>query len=201
MPSNAEAHRLSRKATGPGSSIQSTPASNVQLLASVLGAAKSVELKRGSERFYTTKVGRFIDKALPGPHTRLLYNGRAKLHANVLCQLRSGINPLYKNLAKINAVETERCKCGRGEESVDHFLFRCPRWSYFRGEIRRLAGHRWGDTSYLLGGWSGEQNDGALAKWKPINEMVTATINFAIATGRLEDKREEREEGDSSDDE
>ena len=28
------------------------------------------------------------------------------------------------------------------------------------GKIRRLAGRRWGDTSYLLGGWSGEQKDG-----------------------------------------
>ena len=167
------------------------------LLASVMGAAKSAKLVQTSERFYTAKVGRFtksFDKALPGPHTRLLYNGRVKLHANVLCQLRSGINRLNKYLAKINAVETEQCKCGRGEESVDHFLFRCPRWINFRGEIRRLAGHRWGDTSYLLGGWSGEQKDGALAKWRPTNEMVTATINFAIATGRLEDRREEREE-------
>ncbi len=88
-----------------------------------------------------------------------------------------------------------------GEELVDHFLFRCPRWINFRGEIRRLAGHRWGDTSYLLGGWSGEQKDGTLAKWRPTNEMLTATINFAIATVRLEDRREEREERDSSDDE
>ena len=40
-----------------------------------------------------------------------------------------------------------------------------------------------------------------LVKWRPTNEMVTATINFAIATGRLEDRREEREESDDSDNE
>ena len=40
-----------------------------------------------------------------------------------------------------------------------------------------------------------------LAKWRPTNEMVTANINFAIATGRLEDRREEREESDDSDNE
>lgn len=45
------------------------------------------------------------------------------------------------------------------------------------------------------------QKDGVLAKWRPINEMVTATINFAIATGSLEDSREEREESDDSDNE
>lgn len=36
----------------------------------------------------------------------------------------------------------------------------------------------------------GEPRDGDAAKWKPANEMVTATTNFAIATGKLEDKRE-----------
>ena len=128
--------------------------------------------------------------------TRLLYNGKRKIQANILCQLRSGINRLNKYLAKINAVESDQCKCGRGEESVDHFLFRCPRWSIFRGEICRLAGWRWGDTSSLLGGWSGEPEHGDAAKWKPANEMVTANINFAIATGRLEDRRKGRGESD-----
>lgn len=36
------------------------------------------------------------------------------------------------------------------------------------------------------------QKDGDAAKWKPASEMVIATINFAIATGRLEDRRKER---------
>lgn len=145
-------------------------------------------------------VGRFtksFDKVLPGPHTSLLYNGKQKIHASVLCQLRSGINRLNKYQARINAAEFGQCRCGRGEESVDHFLFRCPRWSIFRGEIRRLAGLRWGDTSYLLGGWSGEPKDGDAAKWEPASEMVMTTINFAIATARLEDKRKGR--GESSD--
>ena len=129
-------------------------------------------------------------------HTPLLYNGKQKTHAGVLCQLRSGINRLNKYLAKINAVQSDQCSCGKGEESVDHFLFRCPRWSIYRTEIQRLAGNRWGDTSYLLGGWSGEQKDGNVVRWKPDNEMVTATIKFAVATGRLGDKRKER--GESS---
>ena len=63
--------------------------------------------------------------------------------------------------------------------------------------LRRLAGRRWGDTSYMLGGWSGEKKDGEVVKCKPANEMVIATINFAIATGRLEDKRKGGEESSS----
>ena len=132
-----------------------------------MGIAKSKNLARTPDKFYEAKVGRFtqtFDKALPGPHARLLYNGKGKMQANILCQLRSGINRLNKYLARINAVESDKCRCGRGEESIDNFLFRCPRWSIFRGEIRRLAGRRWGDTSYLLRGWSGKQKDGNVAK-------------------------------------
>lgn len=170
------------------------------LLASALSIAKQKYSYQNTDDFYKAKVGRYtksFDKALPGPHTRLLYNGKQKTHASVLCQLRSGINRLNKYLARMNAVQSSECKCGKGEESVDHFLFRCPRWSIYRGEIRRLAGRQWGDTSYILGGWSGEIKDGEVVKWKPANDMVTATINFAIATGRLEDKRKGREESSS----
>lgn len=39
-----------------------------------------------------------------------------------------------------------------------------------------------------------------LAKWRPVNEMVTATIDFAIATGMLEDRRKKREDIKNSDD-
>lgn len=63
-------------------------------------------------------------------------------------------------------------------------MFRCPRWSNIREVIYRL----------VLGAWSGEQKDRALAKWRSTNEMATATINFAIATSRLEDWKEESEE-------
>ena len=170
------------------------------LLASAMGIAKLKNSARTLDKFYKANVGRFtktFDKTLPGPHTCLLYNEKRKINANILCQLRSGIKRLNKYLARINAVDSDQCRCGRGEESVDHFLFRCPRWSIFRGEIRRLAGRRWGDASYLLGGWSGEPRDRDAAKWKPANEMVTATINFAIGTCRLEDKRKVR--GESND--
>ena len=55
VPGNEEAHRLSRKATEPGSPIQLISASNVQLLASVLGTAKSVKWKQGPKKFYKSK--------------------------------------------------------------------------------------------------------------------------------------------------
>ena len=66
---------------------------------------------------------------------------------------------------------------------------------------RRLYIHKQLYSVSHIPGWSGEQNDGVLAKWRSTNEMVTASINFPIATGRLEDRREEKEESDDSDNE
>ena len=77
----------------------------------------------------------------------------------------------------------------RSWNSCDHFLFRCSLWSEHRSEIRQLAGCRWGDTSYLLGGSSGPSKDGLFERWKPNAEMINTTIQFAVNTTRLNDKR------------
>ena len=136
-----------------------------------------------------------IDKALPGKHTETSYKGRSKIEAGVLCQLRSGMCKLNGYLAKIGGVEPDMCECGRQPESVDHFQFRCPQWLEQRQTLFNHArkANRWGDLSFALGGWSNERKDGTLQSLKPTHEMVSATIKFAIATNRLNDKKEERE--------
>ena len=55
-------------------------------------------------------VGKFtqsIDCALPGKHTRLLYDSLSKPQAALLTQLRTGKSRLNDYLAKINAVESD----------------------------------------------------------------------------------------------
>ena len=97
-------------------------------------------------------------------------------------------------LSKIQAVDSDQCWCNRGIETVDHFLFRCPRWCNLRQELKRVAANRWGDLAFMLGGWSNERKDGPLDKWAPSKVAISATINFAIATGRLEDCSNEYDE-------
>lgn len=132
-------------------------------------------------------------KGIPSSHTRALYNGKSKMHAGLLCQLRTGICRLNNYLCKIQATESEQCSCGTGIESVHHFLFYCPLWDNFRPQMKRMADsyNRWGDTSFLLGGWSGIVKDGDFVRWKPNLAMVSATITFAEDTRRLNVKRDE----------
>lgn len=74
---------------------------------------------------------------------------------------------------------------------MDHFQFRCPRWGNLCRELKSLAANRWDDLGYVLGGWAYEGKNGLLDKWVPSKALVSATINFAIATGRLEDSSDE----------
>ena len=60
---------------------------------------------------------------------------------------------LNSYLGKIGAADSEECSGKRGKETVDHFLFRCGRWSITRATHKIREG-------YLLGGWSGEGKDG-----------------------------------------
>ena len=200
IPGNMQAHNLAQLATSPNSTPISLSRSIVLLSVIKQRAHLQIPAPDSKALFMKATVGRFIksfDKALPGKHTTAIYSGRTKKYSQILCQLRTGICRLNSYLAKIQAVDSDQCRCNRGCETVDHFLFRCPRWSNLRQEFKRLAANRWGDLSHALGGWSGERKDGPLDKWTPSTAMVSATVNFAIATGRLEDRKDEENEEES----
>ncbi|EED11748.1 hypothetical protein TSTA_109270 [Talaromyces stipitatus ATCC 10500] len=86
-----------------------------------------------------------------------------------LVQLRTGKTRLNSYLNKIGAAEFDICACGQASETMEHFLFRCTRWTTTRG-----------------GGKSRSDPD----LWQPDMKTVHAVINYAIATGRLEQKLE-----------
>ena len=99
---------------------------------------------------------------------------------------------LNKSLHRLKIVDTADCQCGEGEESIQHVLLHCPRWTAARVQLQAVAGDRWGEVSYLLGGWctkkhwkTGEPLDGPKEKWKPDLNMVKHTIRFLQQTGRL----------------
>ena len=149
---------------------------------------KSSSLKKN--QFYESDTGRFlksIDKGLPNDHTRLLYNNRPKSDPTILPQLRTGISRLNSYLFRIGAADSDQCICSKGEETVHHSFFSCALWTELRAEIMQISRKekRWGDTSFLLGSWSGLRKDGELSKWKPNLQAVAAAIRFTKVTGRL----------------
>jgi hypothetical protein len=58
--------------------------------------------------------------------------------------------------------------------------------------LQAIAGSRWGDVPYLLGGWGKRKDpntakllDGERDNWKPDLTVVKATVQYFQETGRL----------------
>ena len=130
------------------------------------------------------KYSKRLDVALPGKHTRQLYDHLSWKEASVLAQLRTGMARLNYYLYRIKVEPSEQCQCGQAKETVEHFLFRCIKWIAYRGEMLRCTDTRRGNLSFYLGGKSPSDN----TKWQPNMAAVRATIRFAIATGRLDNR-------------
>ena len=133
------------------------------------------------------KYSKEMDTALPGKHTRTLYDGLKRREASVLAQLRTGIARLNGYLHQIRALESDQCECGQARETVKHFLFRCTRWETHRTQMLVQTDTRRGNLSFYLGGKSPSDPE----KWTPNMDAVRATIKFAIATGRLDVEAEQ----------
>ena len=74
-----------------------------------------------SRRYWETL--KRIDKALPGRHTRTLYDQLSSKEAGVLAQLRTGMARLNAYLHRIEAVPSDQCACGQARETVEHYPF------------------------------------------------------------------------------
>ena len=192
LPSSKESELLTlakekaKAATQQGASPQ---AQLTKMKSTTLRIARSIQ---NTTRCLPENVGKHtkrVDAALPGKHTRLLYDRLSWKEASVLAQLRTGMARLNGYLYRIAAAESDQCECGQARETVDHFLFRCTKWIAHRSEMLQCTDTHRGNISFYLGGKSPSDDK----NWKPNIEAVRATIRFAISTGRL-DASQPREE-------
>jgi hypothetical protein len=172
------AKEKAQKATGLEARVQTQ---RPGMKSTMLNAARA---KRGTTRSLPEKVGlhsKRVDTALPGKHTRRLYDRLPWREASVLAQLRTGMARLNSYLHRINAAPTDLCACGQARETVEHFLFRCTKWTALRTEMLQCTETHRSNISFYLGGKTPTDDK----SWTPDLTAVRATIRFAIATGRL----------------
>ena len=136
------------------------------------------------------KYSKRIDKALPGKHTRALYDSLIRQESDILVQLRTGMTRLNRYLHTIGATDSDLCDCGQAAETIDHFLFRCKKWVAQREVLFKCSRSKIGNLSFFLGGKAASDGD----KWKPDMQAVRAVIKFAIGTKRLD--RDQQSSGD-----
>ena len=123
-----------------------------------------------------------MDAALPGKHTRILYDDLKRHEARVLTQLRTGMARVNRYLHRIGRAESGTCGCGQIEETIKHYLFECDQRKVQRETMLEGRKEEAGNLSYFLGGKG--PNDGD--KWTPNLKAVRAIIKFATETKRLD---------------
>ena len=134
-------------------------------------------------------LGRFsreLDQALPGAHTKMLYDTLRRKEAAVLIQLRTGMSRLNGYLHGIKVTDSDLCQCGTARKTVKHFLFRCPRWDNLRQDLLSQTQDKRGNLSFYLGGKTCQDP----ATWVPNMKAIHATIRCVLRTKRLEDTRD-----------
>jgi ribonuclease HI len=119
------AKEKAKEATRQGREPQTPPP---RVRSTTLNVARA---ERGTPRSLPEKIGKLskkVDIALPGKHTRKLYDQLTQNEASVLAQLRTGIARLNSYLFLIKAAPSAQCACGEARETVEHSLSRCRRW-------------------------------------------------------------------------
>jgi hypothetical protein len=171
----AEAKKATKVDRTPNTLLQQSKSTVVNIMIAKQREKKSLPKGVGE---YT----RQIDIALPGKHTRTLYDSLNRREAKVLAQLRTGMIRLNGYLHQIGAAESDQCRCGKARETVKHFLFRCSQWDAQRTQLLQRTNEKSGNLSFCVGGKAA--SDGA--EWAPNMEVVRTAIQFVISTGRLE---------------
>jgi hypothetical protein len=153
-----------------------------------LPGVQRTRFEAGHEGQYTKQ----LDRALPGTHTRRLYDNLKRDEAQIVARLRTGKIRLNSALYRINAADSDLCEWCQRPETVRHYIVECSQWTAERRQYLHAATARWCDVSYLLGGWFNERLDGPRNKWKANMKAIRAVIDFVKATGRLQMSTEER---------
>ena len=124
----------------------------------VVAHLKANIMKKVAHSLRVGKAIKELDCALPGPHTRMIYDNLSKDEARILVQLHTGDAKLNAFLARIKASESATCACGAAPESVRHFLFSCSRWIRQRREMCAKHPGKEGNIRFFLGA-KGPQDD------------------------------------------
>jgi hypothetical protein len=117
-------------------------------------------------------VGRHVkrvDAALPGKHTRQLYDRLPRKEASVLAQLRTGMARLNGYLYRIKVAETDQCACRQARETVEHFLFRCRKWTAHPTEMLQCTNIHRSNVSFFLREKSASDNRTGPQTWSGTN--------------------------------
>ena len=98
------------------------PWAQIQLRASALRWARANGVEHRKDIFKQSTTGQFtrqLDSAIPGPHTKMLYDCLDREKASILAQLRTGHARLNGYLHRIGQSDSDLCACGVERDEKD----------------------------------------------------------------------------------
>ncbi|KAH8193546.1 hypothetical protein TruAng_012289 [Truncatella angustata] len=143
------AKEATRKATLPGGPPRAAP---FRAKSTTLNNARKTLNKPEALPDNIRAFSKRIDTALPGRHTRLLYDALSWKEASVLVQLRTGMARLNYYLAQISAVASPQCDYGHAKETVKHFVLHYRKWTSHRKDLLKYTQNRSRSISFLVSG-------------------------------------------------
>jgi hypothetical protein len=94
-----------------------------------------------------------IDPTMPSAVFSRITKDMPRRHASLLIQLRTGHVALNRYMYKIGKVDSPTCpQCRTAQESVHHYLFRCPAFSEQRKKMEKKLKRGARSIKTLLGG-------------------------------------------------
>lgn len=199
---NEKANVLAKSASARGATIP-LQSSTRKTAPCALSKVKKISWSHRVKIYAAAKGGNHIkglDNAVPGMHTKTLYDHLTRPKAATLAQMRTGGCGLGAYLHKSGPETSDLCEECEQKETVKYVLLDCKKWRMERQKLRETmkGKSRWGDLPYLLGGCSGRKDpagrwiDGEATTWKPELAVVRATIDFAMRIGRFDTGGETR---------
>jgi len=126
-----------------------------------------------------------IDPSAPSKHYASITATLPRRHSSLLFQFRSGHAPLNKHLFRIARAQTAICpNCNDAQESVHHFLIKCPAYTRQRNLLRHKLGVRANHVKNLL-------NDPKCVK--PMLEFVARTRRLETVFGDVSPPKDKDE--------
>lgn len=142
--------------------------------ASALKTAFMSQLKKKTMELLTTspRYTRLLetDPSIPSANYQKIMADLPRKHASIITQLRTGHIPLMKHLHRINKAESPICPaCHDAQETVYHYLLRCPEYNEARNELELRA------KKYAY----------SIPKLLADRSIIPYTLRYVARTGRL----------------
>lgn len=140
-----EAKKAAKSGSSPAKSLPRFLRKALPLSRTTIRHTETLRIRKQTEQnvMQSRRLSRMkqSDSTIPSDKYQKIVQGLKRNQASVLTQLRMGHIPLAHHLQRIQARESGACEtCGRGKETVVHYILHCPTHTITRQKLTKALG-------------------------------------------------------------